>query len=250
MGTYIGGKRSRVYSGLHIAEFDYVLLTNSSLDKHECNDIFENALSQMTKMKHHPNLAIQSMNLNTRGRFPCLYITWVDAELRNTHISIDLIQAIPLQQQVTLPHHNFLPVPRVQQPGNGDVRQHTSLQGCDMAPSNDDDMPSIQSVKLPGLFSEGTNTTVFSQVENGLITALPIHVFEGYRLAKAFRISLVIKPIIQDPIRLDVTLDIHRVIRTYHLKTSVFYLTKNYVYDDLDIIAVVTSWPAATWSWL
>ena len=40
------------------------------------------------------------------------------------------------------------------------------------------------------------------------------------------------QPIIQKLIVIGVTCDIHKVIRTYHLKTCVFYLTQNYVCDD------------------
>ena len=39
----------------------------------------------------------------------------------------------------------------------------------------------------------------------------------------------------QKLIDLGVTLDIHKVKRTYHLKTCVFYLTQHYVCDDSDI---------------
>ena len=45
----------------------------------------------------------------------------------------------------------------------------------------------------------------------------------------------MIRPILQKLIDLGVTLDIHKVIRTYYLKTCVFYLTQYYVCDDWDM---------------
>ena len=151
---------------------------------------------------------------------------WADDELRTTPISVDLVLSNPLNQPVNLPHHNFLPVSRKQLRDDKymsnfkeKTTQHNSLD-----------------IKSPKLFTEQeSDEIVYSQVENGLITALPAHVREGYGLAKAFRITPIMQPIVQELIYLGVTHDIHKIIRTYHLKTCVFILTKNYRYDENDI---------------
>ena len=79
-----------------------------------------------------------------------------------------------------------------------------------------------------------TLKSVFSLIENKLIKNLPTNAIEGCRLAKAYRIVHVIQPIVPKLIDLGVTVDIHAVIRTYHLKTCVFYLTKSYNRDKSD----------------
>ena len=63
---------------------------------------------------------------------------------------------------------------------------------------------------------------MFSLVENALIKSLPQHILEGYRLAKAVRIVHVVTSIVQELIDLGVTIDIHKIMRTFHLKTCVF----------------------------
>ena len=88
---------------------------------------------------------------------------------------------------------------------------------------------------VPRLFSELFGNIVHSQVENRLVVALPSHIIEGYCLAKAVRIVHVILPIVHKLTDLGVTLDIHSVIRTYHLKTCVFCLPQHYVFDELEI---------------
>ena len=185
-------------------------------------------------MRHHSRLAMNSMTLNLHGYYPCLYISWVDEEFRNTNISIDLIPVVPLQLPVRLPHHNFLPVPPDHQPNYRDSTQRIYFQNQDIEIVDHEEKSATNNV--PSLFSEALRSRiVFSHVENGLIKALPSYIIEGYRLAKAVRIVQVIHPIVQRLIDLGVTLDIHKVVRTYHLKTCVFYLTQRYVFDKSDI---------------
>ena len=83
--------------------------------------------------------------------------------------------------------------------------------------------------------SENNDVTVFSKVENGIILSLSIYIIEGYRLAKAIRIFRVIQTIVPQLIRIGVTSDIHVLIKSYMLKTCVFYLTQNHVSDCDDI---------------
>ena len=240
------GSDAACTQALFINEFDYVLLTNSTINHYVIKHALESVVSKMNSM-HHPRLSLESMNILTVGRlYPCLYITWVDEHLRNTHISIDLVLANPLGKPVTLPHHNFLPLPRQQQPGPGDdgdsylykSQQHRYTKIL----AHHHDMPGIARERIPRLFSElyapfyNDRETVFSPVENCVILFLPSYIFEGYRLSKAFRITHVIRPIIQKLIDLGVTLDIHKIIKTYPLKTCVFYLTQNYICDGSDAI--------------
>ena len=230
------GSAAECTQALFIDEFDYVLISNSTFDLFDVEKTLKAAVLKMTNT-HHPSLALKRMNLSTRGSFPCLYITWVDEHLRSTLISIDLVFAEPLDKPVTLPHHNFLPVPREHQPYYNDATQHVSYPGSDTSIVAHDDLSINTTKQKPRLFVEpdGADIIVFSLVENGLIKALPSHIIEGYRLAKAVRVVHVIKPIVKRLIELGVTLDIHKLIKSYYLKTCVFYLTKHYVYDDSDI---------------
>ena len=147
-----------------------------------------------------------------------------------THISIDLVPSTPVTRRVTLPHHNFLPVPRKQRPDSEVSRSGPSSQTRHGPTSSKQDSVSMRA----SLYTDVMDQTVFSQVENGLIKALPRHIVEGYRLSKAMRNNLIMQPIVPELIHLGVTQDIHNVIRTYHLKSCVFYLTENYVYTDED----------------
>ena len=158
----------------------------------------------------------------------------LDEELLNTRISIDLVRATALETTVILPHHKFLPVTREQHPDNTGTGQHESLNDRDTKKVSHRDRSTIISKSSPRLYTEVASDarTVFSQVENALIKALPSYVIEGYRLAKAVRIVYVIHPILEKLIVIGVTSDIHKVILTYHLKTCVFYLTQNHVCDD------------------
>ena len=208
-----------------IDEFDYVLMTNSKQIKHLVSrkTIFENAVTELIKVNNHPKLSLKSIQL-TFDRYICLYVDYVDEIMRNTHISIDLVVATDLKKKVFLPHHNFLPLPRKQTVYKGDKAHSVE--------SHEDGSTG------PKLFSHWESRSweiVFSQVENKLLLKLPAFVLEGYRLAKAFRIFRIILPTVPDLIRLGVTLNLHTQIRTYQLKTCVFFLTQQYTHDSSDI---------------
>ena len=223
------GSAAECTQALFIDEFDYVLLTNhvsGPILSEEVKKRFCTVVSKMTDMIHHCRLATKTMEADSRGSFPCIYITWIDEKLRSMPISIDIVIAQPIDFEYTLPHHNFLPVPREQQPDDRNPSKRNLSQDAD---NND-----VPLCTLPCLFSDNYGQPVFSQIENALIRSLPSHVLDGYRLAKAVRILHVIQPIVQNLIDLGVTLDIHTVIRTYNLKTCVFYLTQDYVFDESD----------------
>ena len=127
----------------------------------------------------HPNLAFSKIELDRDGTYPCLHITCVDEDLRTTPISIDLVPSKPLCDPITLPHHDFLPIPRTQLPYQNIKSQIKSLFSNER--------------NTPKLFTDMEKFgTVYSPVENALIKALPAQVREGYRLAKAFRIVRII----------------------------------------------------------
>ena len=237
----LAGSGEEGTQAFYIDEFDYLLRTNSGLQKEEIGDVLETIVSKMKKMDY-PRLALERMNLNTEGSYPCLHITWVDEHLRNTHISIDLVPSQHLDAPDTLPPHNFLSLSREERPDEGDATQRRSSQGNDTKRLDHKFVSSLSAKNGPRLFNEPRKdsiwfrpATVFSKFENALIKALPPHIIEGYRLAKAIRITHVIRPVVKKLVELGVTLDFHKVIKTYYLKTALFLLTKHYVCDDSDI---------------
>ena len=128
------GSAAECTQAFFIDEFDYVLLTNSKLKRRDIKQALKTAALELTNT-HHPRLALEHMNLCISGNYPCLYITWVDVHLRNTRISVDLVPAWSLAYPVTLPHHNFLPVPREQQPGDATKPKSIKSSGNGMVNS-------------------------------------------------------------------------------------------------------------------
>ena len=70
--------------------------------------------------------------------------------------------------------------------------------------------------------SEGNLYT--SLLENRIIKLIPGYVRMGYKIAKAVRLSSLLLPIFPQLRVLGLTDDIHNIIRTYMLKSCVFYL--------------------------
>ena len=70
--------------------------------------------------------------------------------------------------------------------------------------------------------SEGNIYT--SLIENMIIRSIPNYVRMGYKIAKAVRLSSLLQPIFPQLIALGLTDDIHNIVRTYMLKTCIFYL--------------------------
>ena len=233
------GSAAEYTQALFIDEFDYLLQTPKKLERVRFENRLRTIVSKIAGYIHHSRLAIESMTLDCEDSYPCLHIEWVDEQVPNTYVTIDLIPVISLEQSVTLPNHNFLPVSRDQQPDDRGSEQCISSHGQDAEIVNQNERSATTSNNVPRLFTEIhkgiLGGIVYSQVENWLIKALPSHIIEGYRLAKAVRFVHVIKNIVHKLIDLGVTLNIKNVIRTYHLKTCVFYLTQNYVYDDSNI---------------
>ena len=201
------GSTAECTQAVYIDEFDCVILTASKFTFDQIRKMLTVVVKQMKEELYHPYFAIESMQLHVTRLYPCLCIVWVDEEFRSTPISIDLVPATALVKPVTLPHHNFLPVTREHKPAI------SSLIPCKLSPC---------------LLSESRGRIIFSLVENGLIKSLPKYIVEGYRLAKAIRILQIIQPIVRQLIYLGVTHEITKIIRTYHLKTCVFYLTRYY----------------------
>ena len=159
----------------------------------------------------------------------------------NTHITIDLIPTGQLEQPVTLSlittFYPFYVIGSLTIDVQHQIYQYKVLTILyNIWNSGSRNRSSITPKQLPLLFKEidFVRLVVFSQVEIKLIQALPSHVIEGYRIAKAVRIVHVIHPIVLKLFNLGVTLNIHKIIRTNHLKTCVFYLTKHYVNDESD----------------
>ena len=77
------------------------------------------------------------------------------------------------------------------------------------------------------LFSSNRGIICVSLIENEIIKSIPETIRRAYRLAKAVRISGLLRPIFPQLIALGMTDDIHNTIRSYMLKTCIFYLTHN-----------------------
>ena len=163
------GSAAECTQALFFDEFDYLLLTKKDLEKGRFQDRLQKMVSKMAKRAYHLRLSIDSLTVNCRGFYPCLNIEWVDEELRNTNISIDLILVVPLRLPVSLPHHNFLPVPRDHQPNDGVSPQRVSLQNQDTEIVDHGEGSTTKTKNVPRLFTElrelRTSDIVFSQIE-------------------------------------------------------------------------------------
>ena len=237
------GSAAEGTQALYIDEFDFILLRNTKHQK--IDDYLIRVISDIKATRDHPGFVLSSMFLDA-DIIPCLRIAWLGQETPHyTEISIDLIDSAPLNKHVTLPRHNFLPVPREQQPDERTSTHPYQLRSrpnrepepgkkSEQRQQNSSVSEPMCTTTIPRLYVDEFGNTVFSQVENALIKALPLYVREGYRLAKAIRITHVLRPIVPKLIRLGITDDIHNVIRSYHLKTCVFYLTQNHTKNDND----------------
>ena len=223
------GSAAECTQALYIDEFDYLMYTNLeygySFYRNFWN-MLDIAIRQIKYNMYHPHLALKSMKLETMSRkYPCLYIAWVEKDFLHTHISIDLVPVIELTTSVNLPCHNYLPVKQNCQSDS----EVASGQLSENETKHCHPLFSTQSILTT------VPETVFSLIENELMKHLQKHMLEGYRVAKSVRIVQVIQPILPKLIHLGLTMNIHDLIRTYQLKTCVFYITQNYRYVESDI---------------
>ena len=79
-----------------------------------------------------------------------------------------------------------------------------------------------KTMSLNGITYPGT-----SPIENRIIQLLPPAIREGYKIAKAMRIVKILQPVIPQLIELGVAGDTQDIVKTYMLKTCVFFITQH-----------------------
>ena len=103
------------------------------------------------------------------------------------------------------------------------TQEHTSL-GVSSRESNQRYLLKkvFPSQTLSGDFAGG-----LSVIENATIRLLPAAIREGYKVAKAMRTAEVLHSILQQLVSLSVADDIHDIVRSYMLKSCVFFITQH-----------------------
>ena len=155
-------------------------------------------------------LILDNVMFLTENKFPFIQISWIGEVFCDLTLGIDLIPCVSSTESISFSKHNYLRKDWFQQ-----FYKTQMKKSCSVFLRSLSDDPS-------------GNSTVYSLVENEIINTLPDYIRKGYKIAKALRISKLFAPVIPQLIELGVTSAIDTTIKTYYLKTCVFFITKNH----------------------
>ena len=234
-------------------EFDYLLhFLHESWKSYDTNIISNNLYTFRDNLRNileqranhlckDSRLVFDQFLLECDGLYPCLRLTWIGSELKDMTFSIDMVPSIDIDTPVNFPFHSYLPPSLHLRDGmatasdttqrihsNCGTTSKAAFQGS-LSEYRQHNLKCYDSVRLLHDTRVNLGTSV---IENHIIKSLPKVIRDGYKLAKAMRITLIIQSIVPQLIELDVTSNIHNVIKTYYLKTCVLFLTETYVHDQ------------------
>ena len=153
-------------------------------------------------------LSLDNFAVQLDKRFPCLHCTLTGQHYPFMPISIDIVPVLnPVFVYPSLIPENV-------------IRFKNRLYL--------DKVKDIQSLIYSNVRSVvNSGAYLVSLIENAIVNMIPDCMRNAYKIAKAVRVSCLLRPIFPQLIALGVTDDIHNIVRTYMLKSCILYLTHN-----------------------
>ena len=226
----------------YVDEFDVLLyFKNDFLKDRQTFLLHEQVLNALLQFKERvpqiDGLIISDARILASGKYPCLKVPWISLNAGILLISIDLVPVIPFTQpdssHTTLCFHRYIPVACPTQSSSTRNRGlHKTIEltndGYLQCMSEKCCTKYVDSPypKLHGMTS-GKKCN-FSLFENAVMRSLPDCVRMGYKIAKAIRITNVLEIIANYLAGWGVTFSFDVIVRSYHLKTCILYLTAHH----------------------
>lgn len=202
----------------------------------------------LTKKRHRlskdQRLVLEDAFVFATSRYPCVHVIWTGDVYKFMRITIDLVPACEPIEPVSLPAHSYLSQECLEKLKADCSYQHGYIHNqheynlsiiYDRYQTQQESKAHSLQSHYPSLYMsipvEDDVDYAYSEVENFVINALPPYIREAYKISKAIRLSKLMQPVLPFLLHLGVSHDIKDIVRSYYLKTSVFYITEKHSAD-------------------